>query len=38
MLRKIAILLGSAPLLPAADPDLILHSGEIVTVDSRFTI
>jgi predicted amidohydrolase YtcJ len=38
MLRNIAILLGSAALLPAANADLILHNGNIVTVDSRFTI
>jgi hypothetical protein len=36
-LRKIAILLGSAALLLAANADLILHNGKIVTVDSRFT-
>jgi len=38
MLRKIAILLGSAALLPAANADLILYNGKVVTVDSRFTI
>ena len=38
MLRQIAILLGSAALLPAANADLILHNGKITTVDDRFTI
>ena len=38
MLREIAILLGSTALLPAANADLILHNGKVVTVDSRFTI
>jgi predicted amidohydrolase YtcJ len=38
MLREIAILLGSAALLPAANADLILHNGKVVTVDSHFTI
>jgi hypothetical protein len=36
--REIAILLGSAALLPAANADLILHNGKVVTVDSHFTI
>jgi hypothetical protein len=38
MLGKIAILLGSAALLPVANADLILHNGKVVTVNSRFTI
>ncbi len=38
MFRLIAVLLGSAALLSAADADLILHNGKIVTVDGRFTI
>src|ERR1700710_3116321 len=38
MLRLLATLLGSAALLSAADADLILHHGKIVTVDGRFPI
>jgi predicted amidohydrolase YtcJ len=38
MLRNLAVLLGSAALVSAANADLILYNGKIVTVDSRFTI
>jgi len=38
MFRLIAVFLGSAALLSAADADLILHNGKIVTVDGQFTI
>jgi predicted amidohydrolase YtcJ len=38
MLRLFATLLGSAALLFAADADLVLYNGKIVTVDGRFTI
>ncbi len=36
--RCLALLLGFAALLCAADADLILYNGKIVTVDSRFSI
>ncbi len=38
MLRRLLILLGPAAFLFAADADLVLHNGRIVTVDSGFTI
>ena len=38
MLRDLAIFLGSAALLSAANADLILYNGKIVTVDAGFTI
>jgi len=37
-MRSLLVLLTSAALALAADADLILHNGKIVTVDSRFTI
>ena len=37
-LRFLAALLGAATLLPAADADLILHNGKVVTVDGQFSI
>src|SRR5438128_1393314 len=38
MLRLSAVLLIAASLVLAADADLILHNGKIVTVDGRFSI
>jgi len=38
MLRTLALLAGSAALLTAADADLILQHGKILTADSRFSI
>src|SRR5690348_17271756 len=38
MLRPILITLASAILLSAADADLILHNGKILTVDSAFSV
>ncbi|HUS06375.1 MAG TPA: amidohydrolase [Bryobacteraceae bacterium] len=38
MPRALALLVLSAFVLSAADADLILHNGKVVTVDQRFTI
>ena len=38
MLRTLALLAGSAALLTAANADLILQHGKILTADSRFSI
>src|SRR5579885_3385484 len=38
MLRPIALIAALTASLAAADSDLILHHGKIVTVDSRFSI
>src|SRR5438445_7634416 len=38
MLQFFVVLLGAAALLSAADADLILHNGKIVTVDGQFAI
>src|SRR5215471_17801875 len=37
-MSRILILLASACILFAADADLILHNGKIVTVDSDFSV
>jgi predicted amidohydrolase YtcJ len=38
MIRFLGVLLGAATLLLAADAELILHNGKIVTVDGPFSI
>ncbi|MDX2152364.1 MAG: amidohydrolase [Bryobacteraceae bacterium] len=37
-MHRSLLLLAAVALLPAAGPDLILHSGKIVTVDARFRL